>query len=88
MPSTSSAWPSKGALGDGASSCISWFYLDTHVCPLIAMGNSVWRKGFLAFKDCLVSPSRLLCTVKVCHCVGLMSWPPSSSVLGLFVHNL
>lgn len=48
MYPTSSAWPSKGALGDGASSCISWFYLDTHVCPLIAMGNSVWRKGFLA----------------------------------------
>ena len=44
MYPTSSAWPSKGALGDGASSCISWFYLDTHVCPLIAMGNSVWRR--------------------------------------------
>lgn len=49
MYPTSSAWPGKGAL-DGASSFISWFYLDTHVCPLIAMGNSVWRKGFLAFQ--------------------------------------
>lgn len=49
MYPTSSAWPGKGAL-DGASSFISWFYLDTHVCPLIARGNSVWRKGFLAFQ--------------------------------------
>ena len=49
MYPTSSAWPVKGAFGDGASSFISWFYLDMHFCPLIAMGSSVWRKGLLAF---------------------------------------
>ena len=57
---TSSAGPVKGALGDGASSFISWFYLDMHFCPLMARGIVYGERASLLYKDCPVSPSLFL----------------------------